>query len=445
MPGSDDETTVYEAFIRAQERYGERPFLHIPAHCSGGPAELTYAQAAERVARLATVYREAGYGAGHHIATWLDNRADCYLHWLAVNAIGATFIPFGAESTLEEASYLLQRADVDLLVHLPERSGGAQHAVRSLDGLARATPAAFERGVGVPSASTPRSTGAPSDLAAIVFTSGSTGQPKGCMLSNRYFLTFGRWYRDLGGRCTLRPGAERLITPLPLNHVNALAFSSMGMILTGGCIIQLERFRSSTWWSTVHDSGATVMHYLGVMPAMLLQLPPQPHDRGHALRFGIGGGVRAAHHAPFEERFGVPLIEAWAMTETGGAGTLSTHIGPRNIGSGCIGQTSPRYAEAAIEGDNGEPLEDGAPHGIGRHLDGDVLHCVGEPLEDDVTHNVSQPLKGDEAEIVGELLVRAPGINPRQGFFSGYYKDPAATAAAWQSGWLHTGDLGKTR
>src|ERR1700728_1785265 len=115
------------------------------------------------------------------------------------------------------------------------------------------------------------------------------------------------------------------------------------------------------------------------MPAMLLQMPPQPQEQTHALRFGFGGGVRNAHHTAFEERFRVPLIEAWAMTETGGAGTLSTHVGPRNVGSAGIGQPSARYAEATIASESGAPVE------------------------------------AAEAGRVGELLVRAAGSNPRKG------------------------------
>jgi len=404
---TDPATTVWDAFQCTRQQYGSMPFLHIPAYCSGGPVDLTYDEMGTAVEATMEVYRRAGYGPGHHVALWLDNRGSFYLHWLTLNALGATVVPLGAELSVAEARLLLLRADIDLLVHLHDRRSTAQEAATAEagDGLSSiATPDDFAANF-LPRASTPRSAGARVDAAAIVFTSGSMGQPKGCVLSNDYFLSFGRWYRDLGGRCELRPGRERLITPLPLNHVNALAFSSMGMILTGGCIIQLDRFRSSSWWKTVNETEATVMHYLGVMPAMLLQLPRQPDERTHNLRFGIGGGVRAAHHSAFEDRFAVSLIEAWAMTETGGAGTLSTHVGPRNIGSGCIGRPSPRYAEATLAGENGAPLPDPL--------------CPGE----------------------GELLVRASGDEPRRGFSSGYYKDPDATAAAWQHAWLHTGDL----
>jgi acyl-CoA synthetase (AMP-forming)/AMP-acid ligase II len=403
---ADSETSIWDAFQGTREQYGNMPFLHIPEHCAGGLVDMTYEQMGTAVETTIEVYRRAGYGPGHHAALWLDNRGSFYLHWLALNALGATVVPLAAELSVAEARLLLSRADIDLLVHLPERRRLAQEATADVGKglIPMATPEDFAANI-LPQASTPRSADTPTGAAAIVFTSGSTGEPKGCMLSNEYFLRFGRWYRDLGGRCHLHPGQERLITPLPLNHINALAFSSMGMILTGGCIIQLDRFRSSSWWQTVIATDATVMHYLGVMPAMLLQLPKQPDENAHSLRFGIGGGVRSTHHSAFEERFAVPLIEAWAMTETGGAGGMATQVGPRHVGSGCIGRPLPCYGEATLADEDGTPLRD------------------------------------PQRSLEGELLVRASASEPRRGFFSGYYKDPGATATVWRDDWLHTGDL----
>jgi len=184
--------------------------------------------------------------------------------------------------------------------------------------------------------------------------------------------------------------------------MNALAVSFMAMLMTGGCLVQLDRFHPSTWWESLRDARATAFHYLGVMPAMLLKAAPSPSDdcRG-MLRFGFGAGVDPRHHAAFEQRFGVPLIEAWAMTETGAGAWITANIEPRHVGQRCFGKPSPGLAYRIL----------------------------------DDAHNDTEP------GIAGELLVRREGEAARRGFFSGYYKDEAATEQAWAGGWFHTGDL----
>jgi acyl-CoA synthetase (AMP-forming)/AMP-acid ligase II len=238
------------------------------------------------------------------------------------------------------------------------------------------------------------------DEAAVLYTSGSTGRPKGCILGNDYFLRAGAWYAAEGGLCELRDG-DRMITPLPIFHMNAMAYSFMAMIAVGGCMTALDRFHPRTWWASVRDSGATCLHYLGVMPSMLMGLPETPEDRAHAVRFGFGAGIDPKLHAPFEARFGVPLIEAWAMTETGAGAVIAASQEPRRVGESCLGRPG-RGTELRIVGDDGEELAPGQP---------------------------------------GELLVRAAGPSPRAGFFREYHKDPQATAEAWDGGWFHTGDL----
>ena len=89
------------------------------------------------------------------------------------------------------------------------------------------------------------------------------------------------------------------------------------------------------------DIGATVIHYLGVMPAILLQLDDGRRRAAHQVRFGFGAGVDPRHQACFEARFGFPLIEAWAMTETGAGAVTTTAGGPRHVGKRCIGRTAP--------------------------------------------------------------------------------------------------------
>ncbi|TOY91008.1 AMP-binding protein, partial [Vibrio fluvialis] len=109
--------------------------------------------------------------------------------------------------------------------------------------------------------------------------------------SNQYFHYAGEWYRDIGGLASLEHGKERMLTPLPLFHMNAMACSTMAMIKTGGCLISLDRFHPRSWWDSVRESGATVVHYLGVMPAILMKAEASEKDRQHSVRVGFGAGV----------------------------------------------------------------------------------------------------------------------------------------------------------
>ncbi len=144
------------------------------------------------------------------------------------------------------------------------------------------------------------------------------------------------------------------MTPLPLTHMNAMACSTMVVLVAGGCLVQLDRFHPRSWLQSARESGATVVHYLGVMPAMLLAAPPSPADRDHAIRWAFGAGVDPKHHAAFEERFGFPLVEAWAMTETGVAACIMANREPRLVGRACFGR-QPDFVEVRLVDDAGQP------------------------------------------------------------------------------------------
>ena len=108
----------------------------------------------------------------------------------------------------------------------------------------------------------------------------------------------------------------------------------MAMVLTGGCLVQLDRFHPGSWWDSVRESRATVVHYLGVMPAMLLGAPPSPTTARTRVRFGFGAGRRpAASTRRSKQRFGFPLLEAWAMTETGAGAVVIANHEPRQVGT----------------------------------------------------------------------------------------------------------------
>ncbi len=398
--------SVYELLRAQTARFADNDLFVLPADVQAlwaiERASWSYAQTLAEVDALAARYRAAGYGPGHRVALLMENRPIHFFHWLALNAVGAGTVPVNPDYTADELHYLLSHSEADLLVHLPSRAEQAQAGAEGLHVALVASDAA-----GLPAAPSPAGS-PPADATdaecALIYTSGTTGRPKGCLLSNGYFHGWAEWYCSQGGLIALREGQERLMTPLPTFHVNAMGNSFMGMLASGGAQIIIDRFHPRSWWAMARETGATCFHYLGVMPAILLALPESESDRDHGLRFGMGGGVHPDHHATFEARFGVPLLEGWAMSETGGAGILCAAEEPRHVGERCIGRSDRP----------GPPVEM-------RLVDDDGTEVApGEP---------------------GELILRARGDDPRRRFFSGYLKNEAATEEVWDGGWLHTGDI----
>lgn len=390
--------TVHAAFSATAARVPERPFLNVlpeTAAVYGIPAgEITYADAAARVEALRARLSAAGLGAGHRLMLLMENRPEFFLWFLAANALGASVVPVNPDLRAAELDYMTGHITPALAIAIPARIA---------DLAAAAASAGIPMPVAGPDDDLPPVTTPPvfrGDEAAVLYTSGSTGRPKGCILGNDYFITAGNWYSGVGGICGLRDG-DRMITPLPIFHMNAMACSLMAMIAVGGCLTALDRFHPRTWWASVREARADCLHYLGVMPSLLMSLPESPEDRAHSVRFGFGAGIDPKLHAPFEARFGLPLVEAWAMTETGNAAVIAASHPPRRVGESCLGRPGPGMA-LRIVGDDGADVAPGQP---------------------------------------GELLVRAAGPDPRAGFFREYYKDPQATAEAWAGGWFHTGDL----
>lgn len=401
MPAS-----VYRAFQQTVATHGERPMLQLVADTARrygrDPGIVTYRDADAQVTQCIAAYRGLGLQPRTRVALGLDNRPEFFYHWLALNALGASVAPLNPHWRSAELEYVLGHSEACCAVVLPDRLAPVRAAAPdACTTLASNGPWTLASDDDPTSGGTGFEEPTGNDECALLYTSGTTGRPKGCLLDNDYFLGSGAWYLNLGGYCALDPGKDRLITPLPMHHMNAMATSTMAMLLSGGCIVALDRFHPGSWWQSVRESAATIMHYLGVMPAMLMNLPQSPEDRAHRVRFGFGAGLSGELHAAFEERFGIPLIEAWAMTETGCSVAVAARQEPRKLGTGCIGRPPSEVDYRIVD-------EEGADADPGR---------------------------------TGELLVRRAGDQPRRGLFRGYLKDAAATDAAWAGGYFHTGDL----
>ena len=396
--------TLHQALAAAAQAYGANALLAIPANPQRSylPAgqELSFAQMHEGVSALAMRYAAAGYGHGHRVALFLENRPEHLLHKLALNSLGACCVPVNPDYRPRELAYLVEHARVDVVVVLDSRvdalrtalaESGHQPAFATLEGFAATLPPAPRDPLpGSVHGDTP---------ASILYTSGTTGRPKGCILSHRYELASGHAYATRGGLATFGEGTDRIYNPLPLFHVNASVVSFPGALLTGNCQVQTDRFQPSRWWTEVRESRATVVHYLGVIVQMLWGQPPGPQDRDHAVRFAYGAGVEPPLHAAFEERFGFPLIELWGMTEM--VRILTDNHAQRQVGTRAFGRAQPDIEVRVV---------------------------------DDADRDV-------DGETPGEMVIRHSAATPRQDFFSGYLDDPAATEAAWRGGWFHTGDI----
>lgn len=397
--------TVFQAFTDTAAQFPDNPFLCVMPETAGiydiPAGEISYSTALERINTLKAAYQKAGYGHGHRAGLLLENRPAFFMHWFALNALGVSVVPINADMRAAELSYLIGHSEISLAVSLPGRHESL--AAAALD--AGVDLALMGPDDDIPAANRPaplagQAIGTQTEC-SLMYTSGTTGRPKGCILPNEYYLYCGQWYATIGGLATLHKGVERMLTPLPLVHMNAMACSTMGMVTTGGCLIAIDRFHPKTWWNTVRESRATVVHYLGVMPAILMKAEPSAEDTRHSVRFGFGAGIDRSLHEPFEKRFGFPLLEAWAMTETGSGAVVIANHEPRHIGTSCFGKE---------------------------------------------TTDVEIRLINDAGQVAGtnenaELLVRHAGDNPHFGFFAGYLKDEAATNEAWEGGWFHTGDI----
>jgi crotonobetaine/carnitine-CoA ligase len=406
----DAPVTVFAAFAETAAAWPDRAFLCAPPapgrayHPAG--VELSYGQVHDRVQEVQATYRAAGYGHGHRVALLLENRPEFFFHYLALNGLGAGIVPVNPDYRHDEMAYQLEHSEADLAVSIGGRVGDLERVAREQRQGAGAGPTLPIVDAEAWPAKLPRPRRPPRDGApglgtetSLLYTSGTTGRPKGCVLTNFYYLNAGAWYRDLGGLLTIRPGEDRILNPLPLYHMNCQAVTATCAILTANCLILPARFSPTRWWADVVATRATAIHYLGVMPPLLLNQPSAPEERAHRVRFGLGAGVEPELHQAFEARFGFPLVEVWGMTETGRI--LADHVEPRQVTTRAFGRPL-RELEARVVDDQDRELA-----------------------------------RGRE----GELVVRCAGEDPRRGFFSGYLKNTAATEEAWRGGWFHTGDV----
>ena len=398
--------TLYQSLQRSVAKYGDRPAYAVPpmagrAYYPEGK-EYTWNETFSAVQERIRFYRDAGYGPGHRVAILFEQRPEFVFHHFALNALGCSTVSVSPDYRHDEIVYLLEHSECCVAFGIKERLADLQAASNALaqpipvlpfDDLSAALPRPLVPAKNeVPDGKTE---------AGLLYTSGTTGRPKGCVLTNEYFHYWGQWFLSRGHTLALKEGEERLYNPLPLHHANAFSISLPTMLLAGGCLVFPDRFHASTFWDDIVNCGVTAIQFQGVIPAILLKLAESPLERTHKIKFALCAGCEPSLHEEFERRYRFPLVEMWAMTETGRMTTA--HEEPRMIHTRALGRSVHGAELRAVDANGNE-----VPVGEG-----------------------------------GELVIRHSAETPRKGFFSGYLKNQKATDEAWRSGWFHTGDVVK--
>lgn len=332
-----------------------------------------------------------GVQKGDRVAVMLPNIPQMPLIWLGLARIGAIMVPVNSRYSARELRYAIDNSGARrLIVHqdfLPALDGEMKGALPE-DAIAIAGsdgPRSWEaRTRDARAEDCPRPEVACDDLLNIQYTSGTTGMPKGCMLSHRYWLTTGliNAWRD-GQRFA------RILATTPFSYMDPQWLLLMAIYQRGTLMVGAKQSASRfTRWLSEHRINFCLF------PEAVTKQPPAPHDADNPVVRANIYGVRASAHAELERRFGLIAREAFGMTEVG-SGMYMPMEAADMVGSGSCGVAAP-FRRTRIVDDAGQDLPPGE---------------------------------------IGELLISGPGI------FQGYHANPQATAEALKDGWFHTGDL----
>jgi carnitine-CoA ligase len=359
---------------------------------------LTFAGAAGKVAELAQRLRDNGVRHGDLVVITARTTPPYLLCWLALASIGAITVPTDPASTGEELTGLVGQVEPAFLVTDPALRAVADQAVSRAGVPPLVLDIETMTGAGQPTdPNGTRPTGVdvgPDDLAVLIPTSGTTGRSKLVAQTHRAYAMAGEgfpYWMEL-------TADDRLMTSLPLFHINAPAYSVLGSLACGAGLILLPRFSASGFLDSARRHGATEFNAIGAMLEILMRQPVSPDDAVNDLRLCYTGPSPAKEwQEAFEQRFGLRVVCGYALSESPYG--LIWRRGTRPFGTlGSVRQhpTLGVVNEARAVDDDGRDLAPGQ---------------------------------------TGELLLRNPTLTP------GYWKMPEETARTVVDGWLHTGDL----
>jgi len=356
--------------------------------------QFTYSQFADAVARTAALLAGEGVAKGDVVSLLMPNSVEYVIAYFACWRLGALAGPINSHLKEQEISYVVSNSEAKALLvgseFLPVinqlRDLPTLNAVILFDDEAQATRD-FTKVEATADVTL-------DDEAIIIYTSGTTGKPKGCLLTHGNVVANARQISQWLGFNE----SDRLLTMMPLFHMNAVSVTTMSALYAGGSSVVSPKFSASRFWQIISDYQITSFGSVATMLSMLLTTYSEGVPAGlqtEQLRFAMCGSapVPAETIKRFEETFHCLVIEGYGLSESTCRSTFNPPDENRRAGS-C-----------------GLPI-------------GNEMRVV----DDDDTEVADGQL--------GEIVLRGDNV------LKGYYKNPEATAVAFRNGWFHTGDIG---
>ncbi len=396
MTGIKSHNTVTQMLADAVEHHPDDVLLRMTE------GELTYREVYTRVARLAGGLTAHGINMGDSVALLMHNSLDQVLAWFALARIGALHAPINTALVGDRLQHVLSTAGARTLIVDENLAAAVTSVLPALPILdlvivrgettthwpSRLTTCDFAE---VAAHETPTDAAQVDDLspATLLFTSGTTGFSKACVLSHRYLARQGQ----IHAKQFRYTANDVLYSPFPLFHIDAATLTVVAA-LAAGCTAAIgRRFSASNFWDEVHRFDASVFNFMGATLTILWKRAPSAEDRRHGVRLAWGVPM-PEWKSGWEERFNIPLFQVYGSTDAG-VPVYDPLDGSQHRGA--CGKVVDEY-EVVIAGREGTP------------------------------------------DSQGEILVRGrePGIT-----MTGYHAMPAATAEVIdEDGWVHTGDRG---
>ena len=382
------------ALVRGKARqHGDRIFATVDGRT------LSYRQLDVLSDTVAANLVRIGIAPNDCVASLLGNCTEQLLGWIGTNKAGAIWAPMNASLTGDDLAHTVRNSAPRVLI--TDDEGAAKFALLppELQSEIRLWLIGTSGEFGLLEATAdgpPEICNRPGDPAMILYTGGTTGLPKGVVLPHFAIVAAGYRY----GETLSATAADRHYTSLPLFHASGVQLGIVGPLVNNMTVVMDWRFSVSNYWQRVVEVGATIIDPVSTMMSTLVLQPPGPLDRQHKVRIttGVNAQIPPAIPEAFTRRFGIPIVEIYGSSETGGAMATGNRL------------------DSAVSGSVGKP------HGWSQVAIVDDNDCEVPP------------------GVQGTIVLR-PTIPFT--FMLGYQNDPEATCKAWRNLWFHSGDFGR--